>query len=80
MLQGIFLRPKYFHLLSQWLERLVPFLTDAGLRVAVEEDEHGLQPSVEPVTGGRKGRHGAELTELLSAMQGLYQSEPDASW
>lgn len=63
-----------------WLGAVVPFLTEQGLDVPATSHAHGWRPTVEPVLGGRAGVHGPELVELLVAMQGLYRSDPAATW
>jgi 1,2-phenylacetyl-CoA epoxidase catalytic subunit len=30
--------------------------------------------------GGRRGEHGEHLQPLLAAMQGMYRSDPEATW
>jgi ring-1,2-phenylacetyl-CoA epoxidase subunit PaaC len=65
---------------QRWLAALVPFLREIGLQPAVTADGDGWRPLVDPEVGGRRGQHGPELDELLSAMQGLYRSDPEATW
>ncbi|MCB9855972.1 MAG: phenylacetate-CoA oxygenase subunit PaaC [Phycisphaerales bacterium] len=63
--------PGETHLRDEWIEHITPLLAGAGLR----------QPTdVEPVFGGRKGRHGDELVALLADMQKIYRMEPTGTW
>jgi ring-1,2-phenylacetyl-CoA epoxidase subunit PaaC len=73
--------PASAELEAAWLNALVPTLRSCNLEPAVEEAPlGGWRPRVEPVLGGRRGRHGPELDELLEAMQGLYRSDPEVAW
>jgi ring-1,2-phenylacetyl-CoA epoxidase subunit PaaC len=65
---------------ATWLDAAIPFLHASGLEPAVQSDGHGWRALVEPVSGGRRGHHGTELTDLLKAMQTLYRSDPQAKW
>lgn len=55
-----------------WLEAIGRFLGEAGLDL----------PAIPPASGegGRRGEHGPELDALLEAMQGMYRSDPAATW
>jgi ring-1,2-phenylacetyl-CoA epoxidase subunit PaaC len=63
--------PREADLCREWTGKVRPFLTDAGL--VVPDD-------VEPIYGGRQGRHPPELAALLEAMQKVYRLDPTASW
>ncbi|MFQ5459699.1 MAG: 1,2-phenylacetyl-CoA epoxidase subunit PaaC [Anaerolineae bacterium] len=65
---------------GQWLEAVVPFLTGCGLRVAAVKERGQWRATVDPELGGRRGRHGPELAELLEAMQALRRTDPQATW
>ncbi|MCA9255283.1 MAG: phenylacetate-CoA oxygenase subunit PaaC [Phycisphaerales bacterium] len=63
--------PPETQLRDDWIEHVSPLLAAAGLR----------QPTnVEPVFGGRKGRHGEELEALLADMQKVFRMEPATTW
>lgn len=63
--------PSEIALRDEWIEHVTPLLAAAGLR----------QPTdVEPVFGGRAGRHGEELESLLADMQKIYRLEPAGTW
>lgn len=54
-----------------WLEAVGRLAADAGLRLP--EARRGD-------VGGREGRHTEHLEPLLAAMQGMYRSDPEATW
>ncbi len=56
---------------AHWIELCRQRFGDAGLVLPTE---------AEAVAGGRRGQHGEHLEPLLSAMQGLFRSDPDAVW
>jgi ring-1,2-phenylacetyl-CoA epoxidase subunit PaaC len=65
------LQPPESALRDRWGDVVEPVLAEAGLTA----------PSgVEPVYGGRAGRHPPELAELLEAMQKVYRIDPAAKW
>lgn len=63
--------PEAGALRAVWLEAVGQLATDAGL-VLPNAGRGDL--------GGRKGRHTEHLEPLLSAMQGMYRSDPEATW
>lgn len=66
---GIF--PHEEELRRQWESAVAPVLKEAGLT---------LPETVQPVYGGRFGRHPEALSKLLSDMQLVYASDPGARW
>lgn len=54
-----------------WLDAVRQLATDAGLR---------LPETARGDVGGRRGRHTEHLGPLLAAMQGMYRSDPEATW
>lgn len=75
--------PPAHELQEQWLDEIVPFLQDAGLTVPAEKTENGWEVFVEPVYGGRRGDALARteyMEAILSAMQLVVNTEPDAEW
>jgi len=63
--------PTEDELRRQWESAAAPALAEAGLTV----DE-----SVQPIHGGRVGRHPAALSELLTSMQLVFNIDPQAAW
>jgi ring-1,2-phenylacetyl-CoA epoxidase subunit PaaC len=46
----------------------------------VERATLAVKPSQWPLTGGRQGRHGEQLSRMLAEMQVLARAYPDARW
>ncbi|MCK6456978.1 MAG: phenylacetate-CoA oxygenase subunit PaaC [Phycisphaerae bacterium] len=65
------IQPSEPTLAQEWRARVEPLLTDASL-VAPE--------GVEPLFGGRVGRHPPSLAELIAAMQKVFRLDPGAQW
>lgn len=65
---------------ERWMAAVGPFLSDIGLHAGLAQADGRWEPTVAAETGGRRGRHGPELAALLAAMQGLYRSDPEATW
>lgn len=63
--------PSETELRDQWLPQATEALTNAGLSVPRR---------VEPVYGGRSGRHPADLSRLVDALQKVYRLDPAATW
>jgi ring-1,2-phenylacetyl-CoA epoxidase subunit PaaC len=63
--------PREEELKRQWESAVAPVLADAGLTTP---------DGVEPVCGGRVGRHSDALKELLDKMQLVYNIDPAAKW
>jgi ring-1,2-phenylacetyl-CoA epoxidase subunit PaaC len=63
--------PREEELKRQWESAVAPVLADAGLTTP---------DGVEPVYGGRVGRHPDALKELLDKMQLVYNIDPTAKW
>jgi ring-1,2-phenylacetyl-CoA epoxidase subunit PaaC len=55
---------------KDWLGLITPILSEAGL---------GL-PEAAPREGGRRGQHTEHLRALLSDMQLVFRSDPEATW
>jgi ring-1,2-phenylacetyl-CoA epoxidase subunit PaaC len=63
--------PRESELRRQWESAVAPVLGDAGLRVS---------DAVQPVYGGRVGRHPEALTKLLDDLQLVHNIDPSAKW
>lgn len=63
--------PREEELRRQWESAVAPVLKDAGLT---------LPEAVQPIYGGRVGRHPAALKELLDGMQLVFNVDPSAKW
>jgi len=63
--------PREVDLRSEWESAVVPVLGDAGLEIS---------ENVQPVHGGRMGRHPEALKELLESMQLVHNIDPTAKW
>jgi ring-1,2-phenylacetyl-CoA epoxidase subunit PaaC len=46
----------------------------------VERATLAVKPSQWPLSGGRQGRHGEQLSRMLAEMQVLARAYPDARW
>ena len=55
-----------------WAESIAGFFGPTGLVVKEVSATSGF--------GGRQGNHGPELVDLLEAMQGIFRSDPAATW
>jgi ring-1,2-phenylacetyl-CoA epoxidase subunit PaaC len=67
-------------MMDRWLATVCQFLTGAGLSVPARERDDGWDATVDAVDGGRRGRHGPELDQVLAAGQLLRSQDPEASW
>lgn len=63
--------PAESKLCAQWQSAVAPAFGEAGLEVP---------QNIEPVYGGRRGRHPRELSEMLDGMQLVYSIDPTAKW
>ena len=63
--------PHEEELRRQWESAVAPVLADAGVE---------LPETVQPVYGGRVGRHHETLAELLESMRLTYNTNPSAEW
>lgn len=63
--------PREKELRRAWESAVAPVLKDAGLTIP---------EGVQPIHGGRSGRHPAALAELLESMQLVYNIDPAAKW
>jgi ring-1,2-phenylacetyl-CoA epoxidase subunit PaaC len=53
---------------------------DRRMAQVVERATLAVKPSQWPLTGGRQGRHGEQLSRMLAEMQVLARAHPDARW
>ncbi|MEO8287857.1 MAG: 1,2-phenylacetyl-CoA epoxidase subunit PaaC [Chloroflexota bacterium] len=67
---------------AEWLSQLAPYFERFDLPFPAEMDEQtGLyRPTMEPVYGGRRGKHTEEFTELWEEMTSVYRLDPEAVW
>jgi len=72
--------PPSADLAGAWLAAAVPFLQACELAPPVTGGPDLWLPTVEAVVGGRTGDHGDDLALLLASMQGMYRSDPEATW
>jgi ring-1,2-phenylacetyl-CoA epoxidase subunit PaaC len=56
---------------ASWLQEVNGVLREAGIKP---------REKLAPVYGGRAGRHGPELTQLLEALQRVWKLDPGATW
>ena len=63
--------PHEQELRRQWESAVAPVLSDSGLE---------LPETVQPVYGGRVGRHPEALTKLLDDLQLVHKFDPSAKW
>jgi ring-1,2-phenylacetyl-CoA epoxidase subunit PaaC len=56
---------------TAWIQEVHGVLREASIKVRE-------RPA--PVYGGRVGRHGPELTQLLEALQRVWKLDPGATW
>jgi ring-1,2-phenylacetyl-CoA epoxidase subunit PaaC len=63
-----------------WLATVCPMLADFELHVPAVIEDGAWQPTMEPVHGGRTGKHTEHLTAILDAAQMLVRADPDATW
>ena len=67
---------------AEWLEQVAPYFDSLSLSFPAKRDERTGRyvPTVEPVYGGRQGKHTAELAELWEEMTSVYRLDPEAVW
>jgi ring-1,2-phenylacetyl-CoA epoxidase subunit PaaC len=53
---------------------------DRRMAEVVERATLAVKPSQWPLSGGRQGRHGEQLSHMLAEMQVLARAHPDARW
>ena len=63
--------PRESSLCEDWTAGVAEDIADAGL---------SLPDNIEPVTGGRHGRHGPALRDLLADLQKVHRLAPGAVW
>jgi 1,2-phenylacetyl-CoA epoxidase catalytic subunit len=57
---------------KQWLDLVVPVLTQSGLQPPAPQPQSGY--------GGRRGQHTPELTQALADLQQVRRLIPQAAW
>ncbi len=66
---------------TEWLEQVAPYFKSLDLPFPAKQDDNGRYvPTVQPVYGGRQGKHTAELAELWDEMTSVYRLDPEAVW
>jgi ring-1,2-phenylacetyl-CoA epoxidase subunit PaaC len=67
---------------AEWLEQVAPYFESLDLPFPATKDESTGRyvPTVEPVYGGRQGKHSPELAELWDEMTSVYRLDPEAVW
>lgn len=67
---------------SEWLEQIAPYFYNLDLAFPAKKDEHSglFVPTVEPVYGGRQGKHTSDFTALWEEMTSVYRLDPTAVW
>lgn len=65
---------------TRWLERIVPLLEQASLRVPVERKNGTYRLRVRAENGGRSGNHAEHLEQLVKDLQLVYQIAPSGRW
>lgn len=67
---------------AEWLEQIAPYFEQLDLSFPARQDERTGRylPTVEPVYGGREGKHTPEFTELWTEMTSVYRLDPEAIW
>ena len=65
---------------GQWLNRVVPVLTSAGLTLPVSRQNGSYTMSIHPDNGGRKKLHTEHLKQLVDDLQQVYRIAPTAKW
>jgi ring-1,2-phenylacetyl-CoA epoxidase subunit PaaC len=65
---------------SDWLAEIAPYFNNLSLPFPAEEKDGTYQPTIEAITGGRRGEHTPESTELWEEMTSVYRLDPEAVW
>lgn len=63
--------PEEAQLCGRWREAVESLLQDSGLAAPTD---------AKPIYGGRSGKHGPDLVELLEGMQRVFRLDPTATW
>lgn len=71
MAEGIFVGEKILQ--QQWKEKIESILSQTQLNLPAWE-------TVQPVTGGRSGKHSEHLQPLLDEMSEVFKIDPSAEW
>lgn len=67
-------------LLEPWLDHLQPLFAQYTLPFPAEKKGNHWELHVQPIYGGRQGRHGAGWDELHEEMTMVRQTEPEGVW
>jgi ring-1,2-phenylacetyl-CoA epoxidase subunit PaaC len=67
-------------LLEQWLDRIVPTLTEVTLKPEIRRLNGTWDTQCKPDEGGRQGRHTEHLKALVADLQSVYQTAPGSGW
>jgi ring-1,2-phenylacetyl-CoA epoxidase subunit PaaC len=67
---------------AEWLGQLAPYFESLKIAFPARQDERSglFAPTVEPVYGGRQGKHTPEFAELWEEMTSVYRLDPEAVW
>ncbi len=76
-LEAAGIAPTAATLRARWLAQVATLLDGTGLHVPESDD---ATPASDQHRGGRHGRHTPHHVQLLEAMQGVYRSDPAATW
>jgi ring-1,2-phenylacetyl-CoA epoxidase subunit PaaC len=65
---------------SIWLAETAPYFHNLDLPFPAVEETGIYRPTIEAITGGRRGQHTPEFTELWEEMTSVYRLDPEAVW
>jgi ring-1,2-phenylacetyl-CoA epoxidase subunit PaaC len=65
---------------ERWLERVIPTLTSATLKLPVEREDGKVTILCKPDLGGRKSWQNENLKQLVHDLQSVYKMAPGGSW
>ncbi len=65
---------------QQWLERVVPTLTDSTLKTEARQSNGTWSIQCKPDNGGRTGNHREDVKQLVSDLQSVYRTAPGPGW
>ncbi len=67
---------------ANWLEQIAPYFYNLNLPFPAEKDQRtGMYvSSIEPIYGGRQGKHTADFQALWEELTSVYRLDPDAVW
>jgi len=67
-------------LLTQWLDHVVPTLTNATLKPEAQKTNGKWDIHCQPDEGGRDGKHSEHLETLVADLQSVYRTAPGSGW